>query len=279
MKIVVTGAGGFVGQHLLTQVDTDIELIPLSLQSEDWMSFNFATIDSVIHLAGKAHQMTPIDDDIYFQINTALTKQVFQKAKESGVPHFIYISSTKVYGDGNYDFLDEKSECNPTDAYGKSKLATEQYLLSQPFNVAIVRPPLVYGKGVKGNMEKLVTLCNEKSWLPFGGINNKRAMVYVGNLNALILQIAKTKATGIFIAGDQRPVSTTELVAAIAASLNKKIKLISIPQFVRTFIKLVKPALYVRLFGSFNVSNSNTNKQLNFTPPFCFEHGITKMIN
>ncbi len=279
-KIVVTGASGFVGQHFLQVNKNEYQIIAISLQNKDWQKQTFIGVDAIVHLAGKAHQMEAIDDQIYFEVNTELTKQLIDKAQSDTVPHFVYISSTKVYGDGNYDYLNEKSNCVPTDAYGKSKLAAEQYVLAQSnIKVAIIRPPLVYGVGVKGNMQRIVALVKKKNWLPFGNINNKRSMVYVGNLTALINTIINQQATGLFVAGDATPQSTTQLVQTVAIAANKNIKLIAIPTLLRSLIKRIKPTLYIRLFGDFYVDNTNTNKQLNFTPPFTFQEGINKMVN
>jgi UDP-glucose 4-epimerase len=279
MKVLVTGASGFVGKHLLATNTENFEITTLSLQQDNWMDTSFEGLDAIVHLAGKAHQMTPIANDIYFKVNFELTKALAEKAQREGVKQFIYISSTKVYGDGNYDDLNENSPCLPTDAYGQSKLKAEFFLQTLPLPVAIVRPPLVYGKGVKGNMQKIITLCKKRSYLPFGNINNKRSMVYVGNLIALINHILLQSATGIFVAGDNKVVSTTELVKTIASTLNKKINLIAIPNIFRVLLRKFKPDLYTRLFGNFVVDNSITNKQLNFQPPYSFEQGIAATLN
>jgi nucleoside-diphosphate-sugar epimerase len=280
MNVLVTGASGFVGQHFVDTYSKLHQITTVSLQSQNWQNNSFYGIDTIVHLAGKAHQMTPIEDAIYFEVNFELTKQLFEKAVAEGVKHFIYISSTKVYGDGNYENLNENSNCEPTDAYGKSKLQAEQYLINQnSISVAIVRPPLVYGKGVKGNMQKLIALCKKRKWLPFGNIHNKRSMVYVGNLVALINQIIDKKANGVFVAGDATAVSTSHLVKTISNKLGSSNKLITIPLFLRAIIKTLKPALYIRLFGSFYVDNATTNRMLNFEPPFTFEQGIQIMVD
>ncbi len=275
MNVLVTGATGFVGKHYMAYPYNGHTYTTIDLRNTNWATANYTNYDAVVHLAGKAHDMACIDEAKYFEINTELTKQLYYKVKADGVKHFIYISSTKVYGNGSYNYFNEQSPCNPTDAYGKSKLQAEQFLLAQQgIAVAIIRPPLVYGNGVKGNMEKLITLCNTKSWLPFGGIHNARSMVYVGNLVALINVIITQKAAGIFVAGDGAAVSTTQLITTIAHHVHPKIKLITIPLILRSIIKIVKPNLYIRLFGSFNVDNAYTLNHLNHKPPFTFNQGI-----
>jgi nucleoside-diphosphate-sugar epimerase len=279
MKILVTGANGFVGQRFLNYNRTTFDIEIISLRNDDWKTKNFANIDAVIHLAGKAHEMQKIDDQIYFDINYELTKKLFEKVKNEGVKQFIYISSTKVYGDDEYDNLNEQSPCNPTDAYGKSKLQAEQYLLAQTNTiVSIVRPPLIYGPGVKGNMQKIMELCNSNKPLPFANIQNKRSMVYVDNLIELINAITFQKKAGVFIGGDVVPLSTTTLVAEIRSALGKKRNLFSIPIFVRKLLKKLKPALYIRLFGSFYVDTTVTNRVLNFVPKYESKDGIASMV-
>ncbi len=280
MKILVTGASGFVGKIFVEYNKNNFDISTISLKKEDWQQANFSSFDAVVHLAGKAHEMTKIDDQIYFEVNYELTKKLFEKIKQDTVPHFIYISSTKVYGDGEYEYLNEQSKCNPSDAYGKSKLKAEQYLLEQKKTiVSIIRPPLIYGSGVKGNMQKIMELCNSNTPLPFGNINNKRSMVYVGNLIELINTVILQKKGGLFIAGDASAASTTILVKTIKNALGKKNNLFAIPNFLQSIIKKLKPALYVRLFGSFYVDNTKTNTILNFTPPFTMQQGIQQMVS
>jgi nucleoside-diphosphate-sugar epimerase len=279
IKILVTGASGFVGKRFVEYNKSNFTIETVSLRNEEWKQKNFSHINTVVHLAGKAHEMQKIEDQIYFDINYELTKNLFEKIKNEGVKHFIYISSTKVYGDGEYDNLNEQSPCTPTDAYGKSKLQGEQYLLAQTNTiVSIVRPPLIYGPDVKGNMQKIMELCNSNKPLPFANINNKRSMVYVDNLIELINAITIQKKAGVFVAGDAAPLSTTNLVTEIRNALQKKRNLFSIPSFARKLIKKLKPDLYVRLFGSFYVDNTSTNSQLNFVPKYSSSDGIASMI-
>ena len=280
MNILVTGANGFVGKHFITIANQQFNCTAISLQNNNWQTQTFNGIDTVLHLAGKAHQMEPIDDQIYFDINYTLTKLLFEKCVADGVKHFIYISSTKVYGDDILTELNEQSPCNPTDAYGKSKLAAEQYLLQQKsMVVTIVRPPLIYGAGVKGNLLKIMQLCNSNKPLPFGNINNQRSMVGIHNLVAMLSAIILLQKPGIFVPCDAAPISTTTLVSCIRKALQRKPNIFSIPIFMRSIIKKLRPALYTRLFGSFYINNTYTNHTLQFVPPYTTEQGITIMVN
>ncbi len=280
--IAVTGVTGFVGKRLM-EIDKDrYRLRPLSLRAVNPATINLNDVDALVHLAGKAHQMEPIDDKVYFDINFELTKALATHAKEQGVPHFIYISSTKVYGDDIQSILNEQSPCLPSDAYGASKLKAEEYLqsiASSSFTVTVLRPPLVYGPEVKGNMMSLLKLAAKKIPLPFGNIRNARSMVYVDNLVALINIIIDQQAGGVFVAGDREPVATDALIGMMRKAMGNHSPLMSIPFFIRGLLKKLKPALYIRLFGSFVVDNSATNSHLQFIPPYTTEEGIAVMVN
>jgi nucleoside-diphosphate-sugar epimerase len=283
MKIIaVTGVTGFVGKRLVAYNKDRYRIVPLALRGVIPSAIDLNGIDAVVHLAGKAHEMQPVPDSIYFDINYELTRQLALRAKEQGVPHFIYISSTKVYGDDIQTVLTERSACHPTDAYGRSKLQAEQYLQSMGtpgFAVAIVRPPLVYGPGVKGNMIRLLQLAEKKIPLPFGNTGNARSMVFVDNLIELINHIIDQQAAGIFVAGDRQALATNELIQLMRNELGNKSGLVSIPFILRSLIKKMKPALYIRLFGSFVVDNTATNARLRYTPPVSSAQGIAIMVD
>ncbi len=279
-KILVTGANGFIGKRFIEYNKERFNITTLSVRDESHKTFDYTGFDSIVHLAGKAHDMACKDDSEYFKINVDITKALATKAKADGVKHFIYISSVKVYGNEDRGLITDKSECTPEDSYGKSKLEAEQFvkaLQDENFTVAIVRPPMVYGKGVKGNMDKLIALCNKNYPLPFGKIGNARTMVFVDNLVELLNTIIDQQAQGIFIPGDKRPISTDALIVMIRKALGKEAKLISIPKFLRSIIKTLKPALHKRLFGSFIIDTKNTNATLNFVPPYSTEFGIEEM--
>lgn len=281
LRLLVTGTGGFIGRRFL-ELNRDLfDLLPVSLRETAVEDIPLEGVDAIVHLAGKAHEMRPVPDQVYYDVNYTLTKKLAEEARKKGVPHFIYASSVKVYGDEAERMLDEKSPCVPTDAYGKSKLQAEemlQHMSALNFKVAIVRPPLVYGPQVKGNMIRLLQLADKNIPLPFGNITNKRSMVYLDNVIHLINTIAEQQATGIFIAGDDAPVSTGYLISTIRKYLGKPANLLSIPGFARKLLQTVRPALYTRLFGSYIIDNSTTNRRLRFQPPVSTEKGIEEMV-
>ncbi len=282
MKLAITGTSGFVGSRFLEYNSAKYTFHKLSLRDFLIEDLDLVNVGAVLHLAGKAHQMKAIEDSIYFHVNFEMTKALADQAKRQGVPLFVFVSSVKVYGDKNDLFVNEDSECKPTDAYGKSKLMAEEYLRSiesDQFKVAIVRPPLVYGPRVKGNMIRFLRLAEKNIPLPFGGDANQRSMVFIDNLVALINRIIETGASGTFVAGDRQPLSTGKLMSLIRGSMKKRAGLVTVPSVGRNILKSVSPKLFNRLFGSFVIDNSNTNKVLAFTPPVSTEEGIRQMVN
>jgi len=139
------------------------------------------------------------------------------------------------------------------------------------FTVSIIRTPLVYGNGVKANMLSLIRLVHNFNIIPFAGINNKRNFTCAENLVAFIDRIIEKRASGIFIAMDEKPVSTTDLIKLLADSMNKKVKLVKIPETLVQAGKNILPSLFE--------PNEHTKKVLDFNPPVSTEEGIKRMIN
>lgn len=282
-SILLTGASGFVGKHYLQHFGDKQNIITVSLRRTAVEDIDFGGVDAVVHLAGKAHQTKKIPSEIYFDINRDLTLRLAQKAKSEGVNQFVFISTVKVYGDyQDQDIkINEKSPCSPSDPYGKSKLEAEEALKemeSEGFLVTIIRPPLVYGKGVKGNLDRLIRLVEKLPILPFDCIDNQRSMVNVLNLLELINFTIQNQTSGVFIAGDKKPHSTTELVKLINKYLKSDKILICLPRYIVAIVSLIKPALINRLFSSYIIDNTITNQKLGFQPPYTFEEGIKAMV-
>jgi nucleoside-diphosphate-sugar epimerase len=282
-NVLVTGSTGFIGTCFVENNKifniSEVDLITISVDKID-----FSKITTVLHLAGLVHQMKGAADDQYFKVNRDLAFEVAKVAKANKVEQFVLMSTAKVFGELTTEKHEwnENSECNPQDTYGKSKYEAEQLvkgLEDKSFKVAIVRSPLVYGPGVKANMLNLVKLVDRFPVLPFGGINNLRSMVYVGNLVALLNHIIENQVSGIYIAGDRSPISTMDLAELISKALGKKRILIQFPKFVLNIANWFKPTYVYRLFGSIVLDNSSTNEILGFVPPFSSEEGILDMVN
>jgi UDP-glucose 4-epimerase len=283
MNLLITGSSGFIGRNFINK-NKEYKIVSVSLKNVLVENIDFTGIDTILHLAGLAHQMNGAPEEDYFNINTTLTYNFATKAKENGISHFIFISSAKVYGEASTigKPFNEISYCFPIDAYSKSKLQAEEKLKSledSNFKVAILRIPLVYGAGVKGNLKVLMNLVHKISFIPLGNINNKRSMLYVGNLIDVLKLIVDQKQSGIFIACDNKSLSTSELIKIIAKSFDKKIILFKMPAFIIKIMQYVKPQTMDRLYSSFELDNTVTNQILGFAQNYSVEQGIKEMVN
>ncbi len=282
MKLLITGASGFIGSRFISSRKDRYELIEVSLRNTAVDDIDLITAEAVVHLAGLAHQFDAIDESEYFRVNRDLTVELARKAKEEGVRQFIYISSTKVYGDGEDDvFYNEFSDCVPTDPYGWSKLEAERELKlldSEEFTVSIIRPPLVYGPGVKGNLLLFMKLARLPIPLPFKGVNNNRAMVYVDNLISLIDKLIDKRMSGTYTLTDSNRISTEDLIREIRLQRWKKAYLFRLPRFLMWPLKRIKPSIFQRLYGSFNVNCEHTLETLGYANPYSFKEGIAAMV-
>ena len=280
MKILLTGAKGFIGSYFQEHYKDQYDIQTFSFQNDELDSLDLSGFESIIHLSALVHQMGGADEEEYERINVGNTIALAQKAKQSGVKQFIFMSSVKVYGEETDTPYTETTKCKPQDDYGKSKFKAEELLellRGKNFTVSILRTPIVYGIGVKANIQNLIKLVNKVPILPFDSIENRQSMVYIGNLCEMINKLCETQLSGIFLAGDDRPISTTELIKLIAKELDKTIYLVKIP-FFEPLIKSLKPSFYKRLYESLEVDNRLTKEILNMKNPYNVEQGIKYMI-
>lgn len=279
-KLLITGSNGFVGSYFIKKYKDKYDIKTFSFLKDDINSLDCSDIDVVFHLSALVHQMGGASANEYEKINVIQTIELAKKAKESGVKHFVFMSTVKVYGEETNSKYTENTVCNPEDDYGKSKLKAEQELQKledENFKISIIRTPIVYGYGVKANIKNLINLVNKVPVLPFGKIKNKRSMVYIGNLCHLVDEIIIQKKSGIFLACDDEPLSTSKLIELITKNLDKKIYLIKIP-FFESLLKILKPSFQKRLYGSLEIDNSITKEKLNLKNPYSVEDGIRLMI-
>lgn len=278
----MTGASGFIGSRFV-ETTSAADIATVSLRKTKVEDVDLSTTDVVVHFSGLAHQFEAVPESEYFRVNTEQTLQLALKAKEEGVKQFIYISSTKVYGDGGDEqIFNEATICQPTDSYGKSKFIAEQRLIqidSEKFKVAIVRPPLVYGPGVKGNLLRFIKLAEKGIPMPFKHVHNNRAMVHVDNLISLIHRIIELNESGVYTLTDNRRISTEDLMIEIKNNLQSSGRLFYLPKVFRWPIKILKPALYNRLYGSFNIDCSESLSKLQHKNPVSFSDGISSMVS
>ncbi|WNY99517.1 NAD-dependent epimerase/dehydratase family protein [Sulfurospirillum sp. 'SP'] len=280
VKIVLTGARGFIGSYFKKQYDHKYIIHPFSFVKDDLSHLHLKDVEAVIHLSALVHQMGGTSDEAYELVNVKQTLELALKAKESGVKQFIFMSTVKVYGEESDVAYTEISPCQPEDVYGRTKLKAEQELQAladEDFVVSIIRTPIVYGRGVKANMQSLMKLIDKIPLLPFGGINNKRSLVYIGNLCALLDVLIDQRKGGFFLAGDDEPLSTTELIQQLAKAKKKKVLLIKLPLFA-VLLKWCKSSFYKRLFENLVVDNSYTKEVLHFKNPYSTQEGISLMV-
>ncbi|CDU10798.1 UDP-glucose 4-epimerase [Vibrio coralliirubri] len=303
MNMLVTGSTGFVGSRIVElakerdwavipvvrkQIEplTNSLVIPSIDASTDW-SGAFEGVDCVVHCAARVHQMNETEQDAliaYRDINTLGTLNLAKQAAEAGVKRFVFVSSIKVNGELSEPNLpfEPNLKNTPQDPYGLSKYEAEVDLakLSKEtgLEVVIIRPPLVYGPGVKANLLSMMRLIDKGIPLPFGAIKNQRSLVYLDNLSNLILTCCEhPSAPGYtFLASDDQDVSTTQLMQTIAHAMGKSPRLIPIPM---SWIQagssvLNKQHIAQRICGNLQVEIGLTKDILGWKPPVSFEQGI-----
>ena len=230
-RILITGAGSFIGQSVerwLMQTPEDFKVDTVDTMNDLWKNVDFSQYDVLFHVAGIAHvdpkpEMAPL----YYKVNRDLTIEIARFAKEHGVKQFIFMSSRIVYHasksiKGNVTYLDTKPE--PNDFYGDSKLQAENGLIElecDTFKVCILRPPMVYGAGNKGNLPRLGWLANKTPIFP--AWHNKRSMIHVNNLAEFIKQIIIREMSGTFFPQNAELADTVELVRHFAAEHGHRI--------------------------------------------------------
>ena len=237
-KILITGRGSYLGNSLKAYLEAfgnHYRVDCVSLRSGDWMEQSFRGYDAVYHTAAIVHQPrskdAPGELARYRAVNCDLAVDAAKKAKAEGVRQFVFLSTMAVYGltaaFGKTVTITAQTPTVPTDNYGLSKLEAERALLSlegPDFRVAILRPPMIYGKDCKGNFRSLVSLARRLPFFP--KVPNRRSMLYVGSLNRLVQQIIDREDRGIFCPQDPEYLNTSAMVQAIAAAQGKRLLLI-----------------------------------------------------
>lgn len=306
-QVLVTGANGFVGRALCAKavarsfnvrgmtrspyhLPGGINSYVLGSMDEntDWQA-SLTGSGVVIHLAARVHVMqdTATDPLVEFRrVNVQGTLNLARQAAAAGVPRFVFISSIKVNGEATK--LDQPftadDESVPLDPYGISKMEAEQGLrkiaAETGLEVVIIRPPLVYGPGVKANFQSMMRWLRRGVPLPLGAINNRRSMVALDNLVDLIVTCIDHPAAAnqTFLVSDGEDLSTTQLLQRLGRALGKPARLIPVPSM---FLKigaalLGKPAIAQRLCGSLQIDISKTQQLLGWTPPLSVDEGLKK---
>lgn len=307
-KVLVTGAAGFVGKATCQKLSTtghfvrkvirgnclnegkDNDAVSLSINASTNWANSLKDIDTVIHLAARVHVMNDAEDDplkTFRDINTTGTIQLAKAAATAGVQRFIFLSSIKVNGDFTVDKpFNEVMLPDPQGPYAISKHEAELGLLKiameSPMEIVIIRPPLVYGPGVKANFLRLLRMVVRGVPLPFGAISNKRSMIALDNLvDVLITCIDHPAAANeIFLVSDGSDLSTAELTQCIARQTKYAARLFFIPL---SFIKCCaivfgKEDIANRLTQSLQIDSSKVKELLEWQPPVTVEQGVAKTV-
>jgi UDP-glucose 4-epimerase len=302
--MLVTGSNGFVGRALCSTLragggtiraavrkgagDGEVNVGDLN-GSTDWRAA-LEGCDVVFHLAARVHVMADKDEDplrAYREVNLDGTLNLARQAIQAGVRRFVFVSSVKVNGESTTTRPFKASDVPmPCDPYGQSKMEAEHALQKlgreTGLEIVIVRPPLVYGPGVKANFLNLIKLVEMGAPLPFGSIRNFRSMVALDNLVDLLIVCAKhPKAPGnIFMVSDGTDMGIKELVTKIANAMNKRLLLVPVPVglMIGTAKLLGKQGVVDRLLGSLQVDIENTQATLQWQPVVTTQVAIDKTV-
>lgn len=265
-KILITGENSYIGNMFTKWVEqwpNAYQIDEISVRGEEWKQVDFSVYDTVFHVAGIAHvSRDPKMEDKYFQVNRDLTIEVAKKAKTDGVNQFIFMSSIIVYGTQN-EFIDENTKPNPDNFYGESKLQAEKGILSLQdgtFNVAIIRPPMIYGKDSKGNYPLLSKLAQLTPIFP--DYDNQRSMLHIDNLTEFIRLIIDNNDAGKFYPQNEEYVKTSDMVKKISEIHDKRLFQ---TKFFNSIIRvLTRINLVNKIFGNLSYDMRISNYQSNF---------------
>ena len=294
MKIIITGASGFVGQNLSKDLlNFSFSTTCISLRNSIWKD-NFGEGDAIIHLAGKAHDTKNTSDaSEYFKVNTDLTKELFEAFLESDIKDFIYFSSVKAAADEVSEVLFENVKADPKTPYGQSKLQAEEYILSKQIpegkRVFIIRPCMIHGPGNKGNLNLLYNVVKKGIPYPLAAFQNQRSFLGIDNLNFMIKEILENKsiASGVYNFSDDEVLSTNQLIEIIGSVSDKKTRLIAVPKgIINGFAKigdLIKFPLnsetVQKLTENYRVSNQKIKEAIGVEKlPNSAQQGLEKTI-
>ena len=229
-RVLITGKNSYIGTSLenwLMREPDKYKVDTVDMKDGSWKEKDFSQYDVVFHVAGIAHVSSdPKMEDLYYKVNRDLTIETAEKAKAEGVKQFIFMSSIIVYGDSSSSkrVIDRNTIPTPSNFYGNSKLQAEEgikHLESDDFKIVVLRPPMIYGKGSKGNYPKLAKAAQK---LPvFPNIDNERSMLHIDNLCEFIKLMIDNKESGLFFPQNKEYVKTSEMVKLIAEVHGKKI--------------------------------------------------------
>lgn len=261
-KVLITGANSFIGtsveKYITGHYPAECSFDTIDLHNESWREKSFSEYDVVFHVAGIAHsdsgKISEEKAKLYYSVNTDLAIETAKKAKSDGVKQFIFMSSVLVYGGSNKickkKMITKDTPVSPANAYGDSKVQAENGIVplsDDDFKVCVLRPPMIYGKGCKGNYLKLRKFALKLKFFPY--VKNERSMLYIGNLCEFIRLMILNEENGTFFPQNSEYTNTSEMVKMIATTHRRKLHFVHgfgwILRFIGLFTGLVNKA-----FGS-----------------------------
>lgn len=280
MRVVVTGAAGFIGRTLCPVLAADgHEVVPLERRLDGELSAGsewprlLSGADAVVHLAGVAHRRG-VDEERLRAVNVGTSLALGRAAAAGGV-RLLFMSSVKVHGEETMARpFDEDSPIAPADAYARTKAEAEAGLRAiAGLQLTVIRPPLVYGPGVKANFLCLMRAIARGWPLPFARIDNRRSLAYVGNLAACVARcLAAPRSVGrTFLVSDGVVASTPALCRAVGAALEMPVRLFSVPP---AWLELAAPLR--PLTRSLETDDAAIRRTLHWRPPHTWEEGLRR---
>jgi len=267
-KILITGANSYIGtsfeKYIKENYPDEYIVDTVDMIDGSWREKSFAGYDSVFHVAGIAHsdggKTSEEKAKLYYAVNTNLTIETAQKAKEDGAKQFIFMSSAIVYGNsapiGKNKIITKDTPVAPANCYGDSKVQAENglnELADDNFKVVILRPPMIYGKGSKGNYPTLAKFAKKSPFFPY--VKNERSMLYIGNLVEFVRLMIENEESGVFFPQNAEYSNTSQMVKEIGAVHGKKVRLVKgftwVLKILSAFTRLINKA-----FGSLTYEQS-----------------------
>ena len=249
-RVLITGKDSYIGTSLenwLLREPDKYYVDTVDMKDGSWKNVDFSQYDVVFHVAGIAHiKETSENQDLYYKVNRDLAYETAQKAKADGVKQFIFLSTMSVYGIES-GVINRMTPLKPNSAYGKSKIEAEKLinkLQDVSFIIATLRPPMVYGKGCRGNYTRLASLALKTPVFP--KVDNKRSMVYIDNLSEFVKRLIDNRSGGLFFPQNAEYVNISEMVKLIADAHDKKVLM---TKLFNPLLRLLNVSTVNKVFG------------------------------